>query len=49
VAGVIAATSAKQRRRWQLPGIAAVLLVVIAVAVAKYAATPTDTLTFFTG
>ena len=37
VAGVIAATSAKERRRWQWPGIVLVLLVVVAAAIVKYA------------
>ena len=44
VAGVIAATTAKERRRWQWPGVVLVLLVVIAVAVAKYAVAPGDIL-----
>ena len=44
VAGVIAATSARERRRWQWPGIALVLLAVVAVAAAKYAVSPSDIL-----
>jgi membrane associated rhomboid family serine protease len=44
VAGVIAATSAKERRAWQWPGVAVVLLVVVAVAIGKYAVSPASLL-----
>ena len=40
VAAVIAATSSRERRRWQWPGVAFVLVVLVAVAFAKYAASP---------
>jgi membrane associated rhomboid family serine protease len=40
VAAVIAATSRAERRRWQWPGVAFVLVVLVAVAFAKYAASP---------
>jgi membrane associated rhomboid family serine protease len=41
VAGVIAATSTRERRAWQWPGIALIVVVLVIVAVAKYAAAPT--------
>jgi multisubunit Na+/H+ antiporter MnhB subunit len=44
VAAVIAATSAPERRRWQWPGVVFVLAVVIGVAVAKYAVSPSGIL-----
>ena len=40
VAGVIAATSSRERRRWQWPGVLVVLVVLVAVAFVKYAASP---------
>lgn len=40
VAGVIAWTSSPRRRRWQWPGIVAVLVVLAALAAAKYAVSP---------
>ncbi|NYG06891.1 membrane associated rhomboid family serine protease [Phycicoccus badiiscoriae] len=44
VAGVIAATSSRETRRWQWPGVALVLLVVVAVAIGKYATAPASLL-----
>jgi len=40
VAAAIAGTSTPARRRWQWPAVAGVLLVVVALAVAKYAVSP---------
>jgi membrane associated rhomboid family serine protease len=40
-AGVIAATSARERRRYQWPGLAGVVVLLVAVAAAKYAVSPT--------
>jgi membrane associated rhomboid family serine protease len=40
IAGVIAATSSRERRRWQWPGIALVVLVLLAATLAKYAVAP---------
>jgi membrane associated rhomboid family serine protease len=40
IAGVIAATSTRERRRWQWPGIALVVLVLLAATLAKYAVAP---------
>ena len=44
VAGVIAATSAKERRRWQWPGVVLVVVVLVVVTLLKYAAAPSSTL-----
>lgn len=40
IAGVIAATSTRERRRWQWPGIALVVIVLLAATLAKYAVAP---------
>jgi membrane associated rhomboid family serine protease len=40
IAGVIAATSTRERRRWQWPGIALVVVVLLGATLAKYAAAP---------
>jgi membrane associated rhomboid family serine protease len=40
LAGVIAATTTARRRRWQWPGVALIVVVLVALAVLKYAASP---------
>ena len=37
---MIAATSTRERRRWQWPGIALVVVVLLGATLAKYAAAP---------
>jgi membrane associated rhomboid family serine protease len=44
VAGVIAATSARERRRWQWPGVVLVVVVLAVATLLKYAAAPSSTL-----